>query len=167
MRFGISWERFGDGIDFRLFFAGTTHPFGVPFWHPKSQKSHESTKKTVSRKQCRKNVLPEVDRIGLMCDPYNKYHMFREVKECPFGELLGSAWLPFGVTLDHFLQKVVIRRPKKTHQNKSPKIDEKRSCGTSGQWCVNPKRVEAKRLEATSWRPRDPRLLRLLTFLRI
>ena len=136
--FGIFLERFGDGIDFRPFSGGKAHPFGVPFWHPKSQKSHESTKKTVSRKQCRKNVLPEVDRIGLMCDPYGKYHMFREVKECPFGWFLESFWLSFGVALGHFLQKVVIWRSKKTHQNTKPEIHEKRSRGLSVQWCVNP-----------------------------
>ena len=111
--FGTSWERFGDGIDFWPFSARINHPFGASFWHPKSQKSHETSKKTVSRKQCRKNVLPEVDRIGPMCDPYRKYHMFREVKKCQFGWLLASFWLRFGVTLDHILQTVAIRDLKK------------------------------------------------------
>ena len=91
--------------------------------------------------------------------------MFREVKECPFGWLLGSFWLPFGVTLDHFFQKVAIRGPKKTHQQKSPKIHEKRSRESSGPRLVNP--YKSRSSEAGGSEAGDPRLLRLLTFLRI
>jgi len=127
--FGTSWERFGDGIDFRPFSGGIYHPFGVPFWHPKSQKVAKNTKKQCPESGAEKRVLPELARIGPMCDPYSKYHMFGEVEESPFWWLLVSFWLPFGVTFGHFLQKVAIRRHQKTNLKKGPKIDEKRERG--------------------------------------
>ena len=136
---GLLWGplgAFGRQGRFWWIFPSKVSSILEPFWHPKSQMSHKITKQTVSRKRCRKNVLPEVARNGPMCDPYCKYHRFREVKECPFGWLWGSFWLPFGVILGHFLQKVAIRGPTKTHQKNIP--NEKREREESDKRVVNP-----------------------------
>ena len=52
--------------------------FWRPCWHPKSKKS-QRTQNTVSRKQCRKSVLPELARNGKKGVLYWKYNMFREL----------------------------------------------------------------------------------------
>ena len=107
-----------------------SHILGT-IWHPKCQQVAKNNKQTVFKKQPRKSMLLEVTRSGPMCDPYCKYHRFREVKECPCEWLLESFWLSFGVTLGHFLQKVVIWGPKQLIKQKSPEIDEKQSRGAS------------------------------------
>ena len=76
-----------------------------PCWTPKSKKVGQKLKKTGSGKQRREKMLPELSQSGPMCDLYNKNHMFRGVKEHPFGWLLVSFWLPFGVTFGHFFRK--------------------------------------------------------------
>ncbi len=70
--------------------GGKSHPFGIPFWYPKSQKVAKNTKKQCPESGAEKRVLPEVAHIGPMCDPYSKYHMFGEVEESPFSRLLAS-----------------------------------------------------------------------------
>ena len=57
--------------------------FGVPFG-TQNLKSRRESQNAVSRKQYRKNVLPEPARKSPMCDPYSKYHMFGEVEQHPF-----------------------------------------------------------------------------------
>ena len=74
----------GSNFDSR---AKTLPLFGDPLGTPNLKKSQNTTKKRCPESSAEKNMLLEVARIGPMCDPYSKYHMFREVKECPFGWL--------------------------------------------------------------------------------
>ncbi len=132
---GVLWDLLGAIWPRNLIlrgFRGKVSPHLESHLASKISKSRAKTKTQCPESGAEKRVLLEVARIGPMCDPYSKYNMFGEVKECPFGWLLGWFWLPFGVTLGHFLQKVFIRGPKKTHQTKSPKIDEKREREESG-----------------------------------
>ena len=91
---------------------------------PKITKNLKTHKKQCPESGAEKTVLPELTRIGPMCDPYSKYHMFGEVKECQFGWLWGSFWLPFGVTLGIFLRQNVIRGLKKGFKKQVRKLME-------------------------------------------
>jgi len=125
---GPPGELFGDKVDFRGIFPLESSSILEAFLAPEASKVAKKRKKTVSEKHCRKHVLPKPSRNGQKGDPYCKNHMFWEVGHPPFGWLLASFWLPFGVTLGHFLQKVVIRELKKAHTKNASKIDAKRGC---------------------------------------
>ena len=66
----------------------------------------ENCKTHISRKQCRKSVLAEVARNSTMCDPYNKYHMFRRVEGSRLERVLSSFGVALGVPWALFLSKV-------------------------------------------------------------
>ena len=129
--FGTSWERFGDGIDFLPFSGGKSHPFGVPFWHPKSKNVATNTKKQCPESGAEKRVLPEVARIGPMCDPYSKYHMFREAEQSPFSWI----WAHMGSLLESLLTTSCKKRRsggvKHSIKNRRRKLMQKGTSSTS------------------------------------
>ena len=93
---------FGDGIDFRTFSGGSWHPFGVPFWHLKSQKVIKNTKKRCpesgAEKKCSRSS-PESAQcviciVKTICLVRSKGRHFGDFWS-PFGSLLGSLLVTF------------------------------------------------------------------------
>ena len=135
---GPPWELSGDKVDFRGIFPSEYSSILETFLAPESSKVVKKLKKTVSRKQCRKSVIPELARNGKKWILYCNYHMKREVGHHPFWWHFVSFWLPFGVTFGHFLQKVVIRELKKTRTTNTSKFNEKGGPRCFGGLLVNP-----------------------------
>ena len=109
----------------------------------------------VSKKQCpkngaKKNWIPKHIPNCKMCDPYCKYHLFREVVHPWIQWFWVSFWVPSGVTFSHCLQKRWFEASKNTHLKNISKNCGKRSCKKIEPWGVNP-------LKRRNWEERSSR----------
>jgi len=132
------WELLGDGVHFWGVRDKKSSHILESLLAPKISKVAKNHKKTVSRKQSRKSVVPEPPRNGKKLILYTNYNMFREVGHPHFRWLLVSFCLPFGVTFRHFWRKGGIWELKNRGPKKTTKNDEKRSPGPCGGLLVNP-----------------------------